>query len=237
MPDDTPQRDAYDAQRSLFAGRPVRTIVDAGAYVGDTPVRYAELFPDADIHALEPSPDTFAQLERFTSALPRVRRHRLAVSDATGTRTLHLNGYDPTHSLLPRPAAGRRYYPAAASAVDRVTVPTITLDDFCAREHLDHVDVLKMDIQGAELLALRGAARLLREQRISVIYTEVAFVRHYEAAPLFCDLSQLLAAQGYSLYDLFLQTHAANGQLRYGDAIFVSDRFRADVIDVAGLEP
>ena len=39
-------------------GEPSRTIIDVGAYVGDTPVKYAQLFPEATIHALEPSGTT-----------------------------------------------------------------------------------------------------------------------------------------------------------------------------------
>jgi hypothetical protein len=94
-----------------------------------------------------------------------------------------------------------------------------------------------MDIQGGELGALRGARGLLERGAIRVIFTEAMFVPHYEGAPLYHDLAAYLAGFGYSLYDLFLAAHGNNGQLRYGDAIFVSARTRREVVDQQAPEP
>lgn len=239
MADDarTARRDAYQSQRWLLSGTGEKIIIDVGAYVGDTPVKYASLFPEATIHALEPFPATFAELERHTTAVPNIRRHQLAAAATSGPRTLFVNGFDPTHSLLPRPTGSKRYFPARAATVDRVQVQTITLDDFCRREGIEFVDLLKLDVQGAELEVLRGASNLLEKQGVGVIFTEVAFVPHYQGAPLMHELWRYLADVGYTLYDLVPELHGKDGQLRYGDAIFVSSALRRDVIDAADGEP
>src|SRR5439155_20000593 len=98
-------------------------------------------------------------------------------------------------------------------------------------------DLLKIDVQGAELEVLCGAAELLKDGRVGVIFTEVAFVPHYEGAPLMHELWRHLAERRFSLYDLTPELYGRDGQLRYGDAIFVSPAVRRDVIDRAGDEP
>jgi FkbM family methyltransferase len=229
--------DIWAAQARLFAGRAVRVVIDAGAFVGDTPLKYLQLFPDAVVHALEPDPENFRQLETFTAAVPNVRRHQTAVGEFDGTAALHRNGYAPTHSLLPRPASGKRYFPESAGAVGTADVPLVRLDTFCQEQSIEHVDVLKLDVQGGELAALAGAAGLLTAGRIAVICMEVAFVPHYQGAPLMPDIWQLLGGFGYTPYDLHAHLHGTDGQLRYADAIFVSPAFRRGVIDPMTVEP
>jgi hypothetical protein len=84
-----------------------------------------------------------------------------------------------------------------------------------------------MDIQGGELDALRGAQRLLEGHRIDVIVSEAMFVPHYEGAPLAWQQWALLASHGYTLFGYFEQVWASKGQMRFGDAIFLSPAARA----------
>ena len=231
-------RDPYETQQALLGADRAVVIVDAGAYVGDTAVRYAGLFPRAAaVHAFEPSPENYRQLVAFTRDMPAVVRHNAALADATGPRAFRVNAFGPTDSLLPRPRAGRRYFPRSAGTVREVTVDAVALDDWAGQHGVDHIDLLKMDIQGGELLALRGAGRLLREQRIDVVFTEVAFVPHYQDAPLYHHLAALLEPYDYGVYDLVPDVHARDGQLRYGEAIFLSRRFRTVTVDAQPDEP
>jgi hypothetical protein len=142
-----------------------------------------------------------------------------------------------TNSLLPRPRNLKRYYPQNAETVGQVEVETTTLDTFCKHSAISKIDILKMDIQGGELLALQGATDLLSESLVDLIYTEVIFVPHYEGGPLFHELSGFLSRYDYSLFDLFLIKHGNNGQLRHGDAIFVSNKMRAVIVDSFNPEP
>ena len=54
-----------------------------------------------------------------------------------------------------------------------ITVQTQTLDDFCLEQQIEFIDVLKIDTEGNELNVLSGAKRLLSENRIKIIYTEI----------------------------------------------------------------
>jgi len=55
-----------------------------------------------------------------------------------------------------------------------INVQTQTLDDFCLDEKIENIDVLKMDTEGNELNILKGATKLLSENKINVIYTEIS---------------------------------------------------------------
>lgn len=110
---------------------------------------------------------------------------------------------------------------SAMLTINSVEVRTITLDEFCSQRNIQHVDLLKLDAQGGELDALRGAQNLLARGGISLIYSEVEFVQFYEGQPLFHDIWMYLQGHGYSFRDLF-NVRRRNSQMLWGDAIFVS---------------
>ncbi len=86
-------------------------------------------------------------------------------------------------------------------------------------------------------MALKGAAELLRRGTVQIIYSEVLFIHLYEGCPLFHDIAADLAGFGYHLFDIYNLHRAENGQLRYGDAIFVNDNVRTNCINRGPEEP
>ena len=232
-----PGRDAYSDQRLLLGDDNAKTIIDVGANVGNTVEKYYFTYPDATIHAFEPDPTTFAQLTKRYSTHPRVKCWCNAVSNDQNMAAFFINEDPGTNSLLPRPESGRRYYNKRGVLRQKVEVPSVTLDEFCDSNGITAVDILKLDIQGGELLALEGATQLLSSQSVSVIYTEVQFIQLYDRAPLFHEICHFLEAKGFSLYGLYDLVVAANGQLRFADAIFIPPAIRECVLDQFPQEP
>jgi FkbM family methyltransferase len=223
-------------QQKLLAGRDVRVVVDVGANIGNTVAVYAGLFPAAEVYALEPYPPVYEKLaERFREN-PRVHPFSLALGAARKQAQLHVNEYVDTNSLLPRPIESRRYYAADNRPRGTALVNITTLDSFAAEQGFQHIDILKLDIQGGEGNALRGGQTLLRTGRVSVIFSEVFFVAHYQDALLFHELTAFLAGFGFSLFNLCHLTFGRNGQLRFADAVYVNAEFRRTVIDASPEE-
>jgi FkbM family methyltransferase len=212
-------------------------IVDAGANRGDMTAQFAAEYPQARIVAVEPHPEVFARLRQRFADHARITCLNAALSDANQPTEFHVNQLDVTSSIFPRFTTGRRYYSSEDGLFHKIQVDTLTLDRLAAQENIPHIDLLKLDTQGAELLIFKGAASLLASQAIDVIYTEFFMIPHYQGAPVLHDLWGFLAQFGYSLYDLFKGPYGRNGQLRFGDAIFVSPRFRAAVLDRYPEEP
>ncbi len=213
--------DAFLDQQRLLEGTQVHVVMDVGANVGDTVHQYRTLFPAATIYAFEPFPDVHRRLVDRFAADPRVRPTRAAVTDASGTRRLYVNEADVTNSLLPlNPALlGWAGTPSAEGPDKTVDVPAITLDEFCAAQGLSGIDLLKMDIQGGEGMALEGAAGLLSRRAVRVIYLEVEFAPLYEGQAYFCDVTRILNRHGYRVFGLYNLKHDTRG-LGWGDAIF-----------------
>jgi len=232
-------RTPFEAQKRLLEQRIADDIVifDVGANKGQTATKFRSLFPSASIYCFEPFPEALAMLRNTHLHDPRVHVVPSAVADRQGTSTFYVNEYDATNSLLPRPHSERRYFPKFAGPKATTTVPTLDLDSFTAEHGIATVDILKLDIQGSELKALAGAESLLRAGGAALIYTEIMFIPHYENAPLFHDLSAHLANLGYSLVDVYDLHRAKNGQLRYGDALFIHNALRSAVMDSFPEEP
>ena len=216
-------------QQNLLSLRPVKFIFDVGANVGNTVEVYAQLFPAAEIYAFEPYKPAYEQLASRFQKNPRVHPiHRAAGLEQQRT-SLHVNEYVDTNSLLPRPTHARRYYAAANVPRGMTPVEVIRLDDFAREQGVEKIDLLKLDIQGGESAALRGASRLLKSGAIAILYCEVFFVPHYEGALLFHELSAQLADFDYTVYTLRHLVHGQNGQLRFADALYVSPEMRAAI--------
>jgi hypothetical protein len=121
----------------------------------------------------------------------------VALSDQTGEAHLYVNAdlkdalnslEDPSHS--------------DAEVVGREAVQTVTLDDFVVREHVSRVDLMKVDVEGAELLVFRGGRKLLQRPDAPLIlyegYSWCTAGFHYHPVELMWHLEAL----GYELFIL-----------------------------------
>ncbi len=197
-------------------------IFDVGAHTGQTTAQYRALYPKATIYPFEPYPPSFDECVAAFAGDRRVKPQPYAVADATGPCRLHSYTNSATNSLLPTVKDVYQYVdPGEIDGTGVVEAESITIGDFCRGERIPRIDILKLDIQGAELKALAGAAALLERRAIGIIYTEVLFVPIYQGQAWHYDIAACLARHGYRLFDFYNFTYAADGQVRWGDALFV----------------
>jgi FkbM family methyltransferase len=226
-------RDQYAIQQSLLVGQPVRTIFDVGANIGDTVAAYRRTFPDAVLHAFEPVPACMDALAGRFASDGHVKLHQKGVGAVEETSKIFLSGGKSTHSMLGRPVDGKSYHREDSPIVGELDISVITVDGFVERQGIDHVDVLKIDVEGAEDKVLAGAVQLLKDQKASLLCMEVMFVTHYQGQELFHQLVARLDAFGYSVFDIPHFRRAKNGQLRWGDVIFVNEEIRKTQVDAS----
>ena len=127
-----------------------RLILDVGANIGLAALYFRARYPDAEIVAVEPDPDTFAKLERNVGADPRARVVNVAASDEAGEIVLYRPPGYSIASSLKRSEPGNGYARVRAEPLDRL----------CEELGVSHIDLLKLDVEGAELEVLRGFSRL-----------------------------------------------------------------------------
>jgi len=225
---DSHSQDPFIVQKALFNNSNQLIIFDVGAYVGDITKIYRNIFPKATIYCFEPFPDSFKKLSELADN-KFVKCYQTALSETNGTKTLQVNSDPSCNSFSPRPGSGAKYYSNKAKNIGQLEVPTKTIDTFCSRENLSEIDILKLDVEGAETKVLQGAIEKLKKGQIKLIYTEVLFLPHYEYGCLFYEIFGLLDKYGYTLFNLFNLKRARNGQLRWGNAIFVGPEIRAKI--------
>ncbi len=136
--------------RHLSAGC---VVVDAGANIGIYSKFLAQCVgPRGMVHSFEPSPENFRRLHNALSDFPNVRLNQLAVSDKTGKSLLYVS--DDLN-------VDHRAYPTDGESRRTITIQSTSLDDYFKPG--ERVDLIKMDIQGYELHALRGARRVVQD--------------------------------------------------------------------------
>jgi FkbM family methyltransferase len=137
-------------------------VVDAGANIGI----YSQFLshcvgPTGVVHSFEPSPENFKRLQSATRKLANVRLSQAAVGERSGRSKLYVSDkLNVDHRTYPTEGDSRRSVPVDIVALDYYFKPG------------ERVDLIKMDIQGYELHALRGANRVLADNPAAKLLLE-----------------------------------------------------------------
>ena len=131
-------------------------VFDVGGNIGQSILHYRNALPECRIHSFEPNPDAFAELESQWGDCGEVSLVRLALAEKAGVMDFYATRRSEMSSLLvPEPwlnilSPDRKYDFTA------LQVQCGTLDAYCKEMNIDHVDILKIDVQGGELRVLEG---------------------------------------------------------------------------------
>lgn len=202
----------------------LKTIIDAGANVGQFARAGATVFPSARILSIEPVPDVAAQLRNNLSDCPQVTVYETCVGDIDGRIKINRNAYTQASSILNiRSDSGK----GGDLATAQVEVPIGQLDNVLPLDTIQRPCLLKLDLQGYELAALRGAEKLL--QQVDFVVVETAFREMYEGEPVFRDIEQHLNERGFRFLRplAFLQLKSA--EIIQMDALFVRAEWRSSL--------
>jgi FkbM family methyltransferase len=204
-------------------------ILDVGANVGDTTGIFATRFPDAVVHAFEPVPSTFRELQEGMQALEQVRCHEVALSDTAGSAMMVVPENPRLARIIDTPEP-----PPGTTAV---AVRSSTGDAFCAAERIDVVDFLKVDTEGHDLAVLRGFGRMLAEHRVGLIDVEVGTSPDNDRHVPHAVIAAYLEGLGYQPFWLHERTmdlyFTGRPILRRVNAVFASQ----DVVDANTVDP
>lgn len=213
-------RDPYRVMVRLLADHRVTGILDAGAGYGRVSRRFLTLFPEARVFAFEPNPDYRQTLEALARGNPRFAPFFAALSVGPGEADLRIM-HAPGNTSLFMPAPCLEQVDPEGTQLDRVVrTRTVSLDGWAAEQGLPPIQILKFDIQGAELQALEGATGILRKT-VVLVYTEVLFNPLYQGGALFAPIDGFLREHGFVLHDLYKPKYHPAGRLLWGNAIYV----------------
>lgn len=197
----------------------IKTIVDAGASIGKTSEKFSQIFPDAIVHAIEPYPPFYESLLKLASTNENIRIHNFALSDFDGTEYLKVNQCEGTNSLLHTNRKSEKIFDDLLKTKDELLVNTKKIDSFVQSQDLKKIDILKLDLQGYELTAIKGALQTLNKNQIGVILCEIIFADLYQNQNSPIQLLQCLVENhSFKIFN-FYQHHHHHGQLVQVEAI------------------
>lgn len=173
------------------------TCLDIGANYGWYTTLFASVVKESgQVHSFEPVPVTFAELKRnheLMGSPANVKINNVAVGDEPGTITLNFFEGEPTgHASIAT---------KGAAPSDSFECEMITVDSYLEKNQIRKVDFVKVDIEGAELMMLKGAKSLFANGKLPIILMEMALAQSSNFGYLPNDLIQFIAE--YGEYDFF----------------------------------
>ena len=198
----------------------IKYIFEFGARYGEDTIEFAKRYPNATIYSFECNTNTLAQCKQATSKYSNIVLTPKAVSDYDGTITFYPidkektvttweDGNQGASSLLK--ASGK--YELEQYVQQKSQAQCVRLDSFLDEYNIPSIDILWMDVQGAELMALKGLGKRLHDVR--VIQCEVEMIEIYNGQPLFHDIKKFLVSHGFCFMGFSSKSEYS------GDAIFI----------------
>lgn len=146
-------------------------IFDVGANSGDYTKMLRERFQDAQIYCFEPGIEAFNKLVANVGGL-NTYLNNVAIGSTNGTLTLFrgTNDQDGTMVTAYKDTISD-LFTFAGTPNESMVCEMVAIDEFCSNK-IDDIDFLKIDVEGYELEVLKGAAKMIKQNKIKVIQFE-----------------------------------------------------------------
>ena len=220
--------------KRYIGGGGIQTIVELGARDCAETLGFHKLISTANIYAFEPNPSTLPTCREKVKPFSNVHLIEKAVGNVNGkvqfyqidqerTVTSWVDGNPGASSLF----VSSDKYPVERYVQKEIEVESITLGSFMQIYGVSEIDLLWMDIQGAELLALEGLGHKISE--VKLIHLEVGFFEIYQNQPLFGEIKRFLNSQGFLLVGFTSFGYYS------GDVAFVNRKLIRNKLDLLKL--
>lgn len=175
---------------------PLGTVLDIGANRGQFALAVRAVWPEARVLCFEPLPGPVRVLRALFAGDRYVEVYEVAVGPRSGEALIHVSAADDSSSLLPIGPLQERLFPGTG-AVGSVPVRVVRLEDVIDPARLVRPVLLKLDVQGYELEALRGSEEVL--EVVDHVLVECSFVELYAGQSLAHEVIDWLHARGLRL--------------------------------------
>ena len=211
--------DPLIAIQRLNGRRPINTIIDIGANVGQSALNFQQAFSGSRVHSFEPVQKTFQAGRKNTSQNPNITWHNLAVGAENRSLTFYSRGTSGSNSIH------QVKENLGTIQVDENDVQVVRLDDFVEAQNISYIDLLKTDTEGFDLDVFKGAEKALKNRAIGYILCEVGFSTDDTKHSNFSVIVNYLERFGYRLAGFYGVTPISYFQhwgATFGDALFTA---------------
>lgn len=199
------------------------TVVDVGANRGQFALAARKWANRATIISFEPLADPADRFRKVFQNDPGVTLFQAAVGPLAGETTIHVSAADDSSSLLPIGPLQEHLFPGT-NEIRAEAIRIGPLSDFVNHEAIVSPAMLKLDVQGYELEALRGCEELLG--RFSYVYVECSFVELYVGQAMVDDVIVWLHERGWVLSGVYNVIKEHRGRSIQADFLFRNSNLR-----------
>jgi FkbM family methyltransferase len=199
----------------LVVGTETPVIFDVGGNTGQSVIRFREIWQSPTVISFEPDPISAEVLERRGPGRPHHLVVRSALTDSEGLVVLYRYPQSDLNSII-----GRRSDSVFSEpAIGQIEVPCTTIDNYCQEHGIRRIDLLKIDVEGAETLVIAGATETLQNEIVANVLIEVTFGDLYQQRPNPLQLFEMMEDVGYHLTGVYHQQIRGN-RLNWADVLW-----------------
>jgi len=215
------REDPFTAMQHLLIGIKQPIIFDVGAHHGHISRHFRSLFPTSTVYSFEPFQDSFEQLKANTASDQGIKVFNFGLGDRNGTQSFNSNSSSATNSLLATDELGSLTWGSGLLETKTIVQAEFrTLDSVLEAMRIPRIDILKLDVQGAEPLVMEGALSACRTGAISLVYSEIIIQPTYKGQKRFDESLAAFYRNGFDLYNIYNMCYTAEGRLCQVDATF-----------------
>lgn len=205
-------------------------VFDVGANRGESISRFKKMFPKSNIHCFEPSREQTEKLAIKYKSNSSIVLNNVAAGAKSGNFEFYIaanSGHSSFKKLISnttwlKKRSERRGIKNENYITEKVITKMVTLDDYCSKNNINKIDILKIDTQGTEDKVLDGASNLLKQNKIKLILVEIIFSDVYEDTLSIYDIEKYLIPNKYKLFGVGNAGSLIYNYIYQTDHIYVS---------------
>ncbi len=174
----------------------IKTVIDVGGGAGQFASKTRKLLPAATIHTFEAIPQSYEFIKNKFAGNSLHKVYNAVLSDRVEQVTFSISSNSGSSSLLEMADLHKNAYPKS-SGIKQVEYTTTLLDSLIDATTLPQPLMLKLDVQGAELKVLGGAAKILSLAQL--VFMEMSFSELYKGQPLFNEVANYMYERGFQI--------------------------------------
>lgn len=194
-----------------------QTIVDIGANKGQFALACREWAPNARVISFEPLKTPAKIFRALFSGDDKVSLNEVAIGPKIQRSVIHVSAHEDSSSLLPIGPNQIALYPGTEEKAV-VEIDIAPLPSYLIPEDIKSPAMLKLDVQGFEMEALKGCESIIK--KFDVIYCECSFVELYSGQKLAYEVIEWLHQHQFNFAGIFNASYDHSGQVIQADFLF-----------------